>query len=164
MGEKNKIKIFSTGGTIDGYLSVNNKPKDSSEILGLIESARISSVVTYDSVIKKDSRDITEEDRSYILKCCQECNEQHVLITHGTITMTKTAEFLGKNIVNKTVVLVGSAIPAKEKNSDAEFNFGAAVMALTLAPTGVYIAMNGKLFNWDNVQKNKDTGFFEEKY
>jgi L-asparaginase len=110
----------------------------------------------------KDSREITEEDRKLILKKCQECDEKQIIITHGTFTMPETAEYLGKKKVNgKTIVLTGSMVPFAEKNSDAMFNFGCAFTAVQTLKPGVYVTMNGKIFDFDNVKKNLETGEFE---
>jgi L-asparaginase len=104
---------------------------------------------------------MTNEDRNLILSKCLECNENKVVITHGTDTMVETAQFLGEAIKDKVVILFGSMIPYSIDNSDALFNLGVALSAVQSKENGVYITMNGKVFNWNNVYKNKDKGLFE---
>ena len=104
---------------------------------------------------------MTDEDREKILQSCKDCEEDKIIITHGTDTMVETAQVLGKNIKDKTIVLVGAMIPYNQEKSDALFNLGCAVSAVQILPKGVYIAMNGKIFSWDNVRKNKELGLFE---
>ena len=92
---------------------------------------------------------------------CKKAREDQIVITHGTWTMPHTAKYLGKKNLNKTIVLVGSAIPANREGTDAMFNLGSALTAVQTLPVRVYITMNGKIFSWENVKKNADTGFFE---
>lgn len=88
--------------------------------------------------------------------------EDRILITHGTDTMSETAKFLGgKGVGNKTVVLVGSFVPLSQENSDAFFSLGYALSAAQLLPPGVWIAINGEVFEWNNVRKNREKGRFE---
>jgi L-asparaginase len=109
-----------------------------------------------------DSLSMTEADREKILKECQESEEDKILITHGTDTMTKTAELLGQTIKDKTIVLTGAMVPYAFGSSDGLFNLGSALAYLQTLPPGVYISMNGKYFHWDNVHKNTQIGLFEE--
>ncbi len=159
------IKIFITGGTIDN-LDINKPKTDESEfketqVPKILKQARITLPVETEKLMLKDSRELTNKDRELILKKCQECKEEKIIITHGTFTMPETARLLGKKIENKTIVLTGSAIPFNEKNSDALFNLGCAISAVQALPKGVYVTMNGKIFSWDNVTKNLKTGEFE---
>ncbi|MBI2655609.1 asparaginase [Candidatus Woesearchaeota archaeon] len=158
------IKILITGGTIDNldYASEKKAPKNNKSLVPkLLEQSRISQKYDVEMLMFKDSKFITDEDRKVILKKCRSCKENKIIITHGTMTMPKTAEFLGNKKLNKTIILVGSAIPAKKPNSDAIFNLGFAFAAAHLLQKGVYITMNGKIFSWNNVRKNLKTGFFE---
>jgi L-asparaginase len=109
-----------------------------------------------------DSLEMTEKDREAILQQCINCSEDKIIITHGTDTMTQTAKVLAKNMTNKTIVLTGAMIPIKFGSSDGLFNLGGALAFVQTLPNGVYVAMNGRYFNWDNVRKNKLTGRFEE--
>ncbi len=109
-----------------------------------------------------DSLDMTDEDRETIAKNCLKVSEDKIIITHGTDTMVKTARLLAKKVKNKSIVLTGAMVPYKFGSSDGLFNLGSALAFVQLLPIGVYIAMNGRYFMWDNVHKNKQTGQFEE--
>ena len=109
-----------------------------------------------------DSLEMTDEDRELIAYQCEQCDEKQIVITHGTDTMSDTAKVLGKKIRDKTIILTGAMIPIKFGSSDGLFNLGSALAFVQTLPPGVYVAMNGRYFNWDNVQKNKQTGIFEE--
>jgi len=109
-----------------------------------------------------DSLEMTDNDRELIAHQCNHCEETSIVITHGTDTMTDTAKYIAGKVMNKTIVLTGAMIPIKFGSSDGLFNLGSALaFSQTLAP-GVYVAMNGRYFLWDNVRKNKETGVFEE--
>lgn len=108
-----------------------------------------------------DSLQMTEADRQKILERCKSCPEEKIVITHGTSTMVETAKLLGQNLKNKTVVLTGAMIPHAIKDSDAVFNFAHAFGAVQALPKGVYIAINGMIFPWDNARKNEELGWFE---
>ena len=111
--------------------------------------------------MSKDSRFVTDEDRELILKTCKESKEDKIIITHGTETMSKTAEFLGKEGLEKTIVLLGAFTPANREESDALFNLGSAIAAVQLLLVGVYVTMSGNIFSWNNIRKNMETGLFE---
>ena len=159
-----KIKIFVTGGTfdkeyndLDGQLFF--KDTHLSEIL---ELGRSRLDVDIETLMMIDSLDMTAADREKIAQKCLEANEDKIVITHGTDTMVETAKVLANKIKNKTIVLTGAMVPYVFRNSDGLFNLGAALAFAQTLPDGVYIAMNGKYFNWDNVRKNKEIGEFEE--
>ena len=109
-----------------------------------------------------DSLAMKDQDRLYIKDSCKEVSEKKIVITHGTDTMTKTAEVLAKEKLKKTIVLTGAMIPYNFGSSDGLFNVGSALAFSQALPVGVYIAMNGKYFNWDSVKKNRETGVFEK--
>lgn len=158
------IRVFVTGGTFDKeYNELNGQLffKDShiNEILKLGRSRLDLSVRT---LMLIDSLDMTDVDRNIILESCQRCEEDKIVITHGTDTMTETAQFLANHIPNKTVVLTGAMIPYKFGSSDGLFNLGSALAFVQSLPNGIYIAMNGRYYDWNNCKKNKQTGFFEE--
>ncbi|MEK6891555.1 MAG: asparaginase domain-containing protein [Nanoarchaeota archaeon] len=160
------VKIFITGGTIDGleYDSEEKAPKKFNSIIPkILKEARIKTDFGAKILIFKDSKFVTGKDRETILKKCRGCKEDKIIITHGTMTMPLTAKFLEKFKINKTIVLTGSAIPARGKNSDAKFNLGFAMAAVQTLPAGVYVAMNGNIFSSTNVKKNLKTGFFEKE-
>jgi L-asparaginase len=110
-----------------------------------------------------DSLEMTDADRSLIVDQCLKTNEEKILITHGTDTMEVTARALGAAVTGKTIVLTGAMVPYKFGSSDGLFNLGSALAFVQVLPHGVYIAMNGRVFGWTNVRKNKKTGVFEEK-
>lgn len=159
------IKIFVTGGTFDkehdpiseGFVFTETHVPE------LLKRSRSLLDTKIRTVMLIDSLDITKSDQEIILKACVDALEDKIVITHGTSNMEKTALFLGERIKNKTIVLTGAMIPYTFRNSDALFNMGAALAFVQSLPSGVYITMNGKYFNWDNVTKNTKLGLFEEK-
>ena len=158
------IKIFVTGGTFD---KEHNPISEcfvfyETHIPQLLKRARSLLDITVRTIMLIDSLDITKGDQEIILKACTDAKEEKIVITHGTSNMEKTAQFLGEKIKNKVVVLTGAMVPYVFTNSDALFNIGAALAFVQTLPHGVYVAMNGRYFTWDNVQKNKKTGEFEE--
>ena len=158
------IRIFVTGGTFDKeYNEIDGalffKDTHISQLLAL-GRCKVPTKVT--TLMMIDSLEMTDADRRTILDNCQRCAEDRVVITHGTDTMTTTAKLLGENIKNKTIVLVGAMIPFAFGSSDGLFNMGGAVAFAQSLPHGVYIAMNGRYFHWNNVRKNRKLGEFEE--
>jgi L-asparaginase len=158
------IRLFVTGGTFDKeYNELTGQLffKDShiNEILKLGRSRLDLSVRT---LMLIDSLEMTETDRNIILESCQRCDENKIVITHGTDTMTETAKYLADKIPGKTVVITGAMIPYKFGSSDGLFNLGSALAFVQSLPAGIYIAMNGRYYDWNNCKKNKQTGFFEE--
>ena len=152
-----KIKIFVTGGTFDKeYNELNGelffKDTHLPEILSLGRS-RIP--VDIRTLMMIDSLQMTDTDRNNILQNCLQAPEKKIIITHGTDTMVETAQVLAKKITGKTIVLTGAMIPYKFGSSDGLFNLGSALSFVQTLPEGVYIAMNGRYFNWDNVRKNR---------
>jgi len=153
-----------TGGTFD---------KEYDEITGelyfkdthmreILELGRSRLGVKIKTLMLIDSLDMTDSDRSLILEHCKSADEDHIVVTHGTDTMTMTAKVLAEAKLEKTIVLTGAMIPYKFGSSDGLFNVGGALAYAQALPKGVYVAMNGRYFNWDEVQKNKTTGVFEE--
>jgi L-asparaginase len=109
-----------------------------------------------------DSLEMTDTDRSIIIENCKGAEEDKIVITHGTDTMTVTAKVLAETITDKTIVITGAMIPYKFGSSDGLFNLGSAIAFAQTLPYGVYIAMNGKCFPWNNCRKNRQSGVFEE--
>lgn len=158
------VMIFITGGTFD---------KEYDEIKGelyfkdthmreILELGRSRLDVKIKNLMLIDSLDMKESDRSVILENCQSTNANQIVITHGTDTMTTTGQILADARLEKTIVLTGAMIPYKFGSSDGLFNLGGALAYAQVLPNGVYVAMNGRYFNYDKVKKNKDTGVFEE--
>lgn len=158
------IRIFITGGTFDKeYNELNGQLyfKDS-HLSDLLEMGRCKVEVEIRTLMMVDSLEMTNEDRQLIAYQCNSCDETKIVITHGTDTMAETAKVLAKEVKDKTIVLTGAMIPIKFGSSDGLFNLGSALAFAQTLPAGVYVAMNGRCFNWHNVRKNKETGVFEE--
>jgi len=158
------IRIFITGGTFDKeYNELNGELyfKDT-HMSDLLEMGRSKLNIEIRTLMMIDSLEMTEEDRELIAHQCNQCEEDMIVITHGTDTMSDTARMLAKSVKNKTVVLTGAMIPIKFGSSDGLFNLGGALAFVQTLPPGVYVAMNGRYFNSDNVRKNKETGMFQE--
>ena len=158
------IKIFVTGGTFDKDYDEKNgrlffKKTHMNEILAL---GRSKVEVNIETLMMLDSLDMKEKDRELILKKCTAAIEEQIVITHGTDTMTKTAEILGVKHLEKTIVITGAMIPYKFGTSDGLFNIASALAYVQTMPHGVYIAMNGRVFLYNKVIKNRETGIFEE--
>lgn len=157
------IRLLITGGTIDKeYNPITGElvfPQ--THLPAILEQGRCKVGVEPETVMLKDSLHMNDNDRKQILEKCQSCKEDKIIITHGTDTMVETAQILGKSLKDKTVVLLGAMVPYTINNSDALFNLGCAIAAVQLLPKGVYITMNGKIFSWDNVRKNKNLGEFK---
>ena len=157
------IRIFVTGGTFDKeYNELNGelffKDTHLHEMLRLGRSKLQLEVTT---LMMIDSLDMSDHDREQIANSCIEAEEERILITHGTDTMPVTAALLSQKVNNKTIVITGAMVPYKFGSSDGLFNLGAALAFVQSLPHGVYVAMNGKIFNGNNVMKNKATGEFE---
>ena len=158
------IRIFITGGTFDKeYNELNGqlyfKDTHLNELLGL---GRSLVPVEIRTLMMIDSLEMGIDERELIVFQCNHADEEKIIITHGTDTMAETAKVLAEKIKDKTIVLTGAMIPYKFGSSDGLFNLGAALAFAQTLPHGVYIAMNGKCFDWHNVRKNKQTGQFEE--
>jgi len=158
------IKIFITGGTFDkeyNELTGQLYFKDS-HLQEMLKLGRCKVEVEVRTLMMIDSLEMTDDDRGIILENCTKCAEDRIIITHGTDTMELTARVLGEIIKEKTIVLTGAMIPYKFGSSDGLFNLGSALAFAETLPHGVYVVMNGRFFNWNNVRKNKKTGEFEE--
>ena len=158
------IRIFITGGTFDKeYNELNGELyfKDT-HMQDLLAMGRCRLHIEIRTLMMIDSLNMTDEDRELIVHQCRNTGENKIIITHGTDTMTITAKVLAEKIKDKTIVITGAMIPYKFESSDGFFNLGSAMAFAQTLPAGIYIAMNGRAFNWDNVRKNKQTGQFEE--
>jgi len=158
------IRIFITGGTFDKeYNELNGQLYfKETHMQDLLLMGRNRVPVHIKTLMMIDSLDMTEADRELIVQECIGCEETQIVITHGTDTMHVTAKLLAEKVKNKTIVLTGAMIPIKFGSSDGLFNLGSALAFVQSLAVGVYVAMNGRYFNWDNVRKNKITGVFEE--
>ncbi|MGA3246078.1 MAG: asparaginase domain-containing protein [Bacteroidota bacterium] len=158
------IRVFVTGGTFDKeYNELDGKLffKDT-HLNEMLELGRCKLKVDIRTLMMIDSLEMTDQDRQIIVDHCLKAKEDMIVITHGTDTMEVTARVLGEIVREKTVVLTGAMIPYKFGSSDGLFNLGSALGFVQTLPYGVYIAMNGKYFPWNNVRKNRQTGEFGE--
>ena len=158
------IKILVTGGTFDKeyderagklYFKHTHVPE-------ILQLGRSNLAIDVCPLMMIDSLEMTGEDRKLIVQHCRECVEPRIVITHGTDTMETTAQELGRAGLDKTIVLTGAMVPYKFGSSDGLFNLGSALAFVQSLPPGVYVAMNGRYFDWNNVRKNKASGIFEE--
>ena len=159
-----KVAILTTGGTFDKvYFDANSEYSIGDPcITSILDEGNVNSDYRIQSILKKDSLDITSKERQIIKNSVQECVEERIIIIHGTDTMVETAKSL-EDIKDKTIVLTGAMQPARFKKTDAIFNSGFALAAVQILENGVYITMNGMVFRSDNVKKNIDLGKFETK-
>jgi L-asparaginase len=158
------IRIFVTGGTFDkeyneltGQLFFKDTHLPEMLVLG---RSRLD--VQVRTLMMIDSLDMTDMDRELIAEHCKKCDTNKIIITHGTDTMSVTAEVLADKVKDKTIVITGAMIPYKFGSSDGLFNLGSSLAFVQSLPAGVYVAMNGKIFKAGNVRKNKQTGEFEQ--
>jgi L-asparaginase len=159
-----QIRLFITGGTFDKeYNELNGKLFfEDTHVPEMLDLGRCKLDVNVRTLMMIDSLEMTDNDRDIIAHNCMQCEESKIVITHGTDTMVETAKKLAEKITDKTIVLTGAMIPYKFGSSDGLFNLGAALAYVQTLPNGIYIAMNGKYFHWNNVRKNKELGLFEE--
>ena len=158
------ITIFVTGGTFDKeYNEITGELffKDT-HIREILELGRAQLDVKIKTLMLVDSLNMTNEDRGVVLENCVSTKDKNIVITHGTDTMTETAKFIASEKLKKTIVLTGAMIPYKFGSSDGLFNLGSAFAFAQILPNGVFVAMNGRFFDWDKVVKNKNSGKFEE--
>lgn len=168
MPSKDKIQIFITGGTFDkeyNYITGELYFNDT-HLHEMLVRGRSTIKTDIKTLMMVDSLDMTDADRKIISFNCEMTNYNKILITHGTDRMVETADVLAHNekLKDKTIVLTGAMVPyAFGNSSDGFFNLGSALAYCQSMPAGIYISMNGKCYNWNNVRKNRKTGFFEEK-
>ncbi|MBA3608028.1 MAG: asparaginase [Chthoniobacterales bacterium] len=158
------IKILVTGGTFDKEYNERTGQlffKDT-HLAEMLQRGRSRVPVSIRTVMMVDSLEMTETDRALIVQNCVQSEENQIIVTHGTDTMTETAAAIAGAVTGKTVVLTGAMIPWAFGSSDGLFNLGSALSFVQVLPPGVYIAMNGKWFPWDRCRKNRERGEFEE--
>lgn len=159
------IQVFITGGTFDkdyNYITGKLYFKDT-HLPEMFDRGRCTLPVDIKTLMMIDSLEMTEADRAIITHNCRRAEAGRILITHGTDTMVETARYIASaEITDKTIVLTGAMIPyAFGNSSDGFFNLGSALAFVQTLPAGVYVVMNGRYFDWYNVQKNTKTGNFE---
>jgi len=157
------IRIFVTGGTFDKeYDELHGRLFFKDTHVGeMLTLGRSRVEVSVRTLMMIDSLDMTDADRDLIVSNCRQCGEPRIVITHGTDTMVQTAAVLARAGVEKTIVLTGAMIPYAFGSSDGLFNLGSALSFAQVLPPGIYLAMNGTAFPWDQVRKNTKTGYFE---
>jgi len=156
------IKIFTTGGTFDKvYFDALSEFRIGEPMVGaLLEEANVSFDYDIESLLKKDSLEMDDQDRETIRRAVAKASQSMILITHGTDTMVDSARVL-QGITDKTIVMFGAMQPARMRYSDAMFNLGVASAAVQILPAGIYIAMNGQIFDALKVTKNRAQNRFE---
>ncbi len=158
------IRILITGGTFDKrYDEIGARLHfTESQVPDMLRLGRSRVDVATRTVMLVDSLDMSEADRDLIAQNCLQAPEARIVVTHGTDTMVETARAIAARVADKTVVLTGAMVPYAFGSSDGMFNLGSALSFAQVLPPGVYIAMNGRCFPWDQVRKNRKTGVFEE--
>jgi L-asparaginase len=155
--------VIAAGGTFDKHYDeiAGRLGFGASVMPAVIARSRISQPVRLEQLPLMDSLDMDDSDRLRILDACRRATEERVIVIHGTDTMPETAQVLGRAGLPKTIVLTGAMIPYEIAGSDALFNFGMAVGVAQTLPPGVYVAMSGQVFGWDNVRKDRTQGVFK---
>ena len=157
------IKLFATGGTFDKeFNEINGELEfEKTNLYELLELGRCKLDIKIETLMMIDSLKMSETERNYIVEKCKKENTHKIVITHGTDTIVETAKILAKEIEDKTIILTGAMIPINFGSSDGLFNLGSALSFVQTLEPGIYITMNGRYFDWDNVKKNKKIGIFE---
>jgi L-asparaginase len=158
------IRILVTGGTFDKKYNERNGELffQDTHVAEMLRLGRSRVAVTIRTVMMIDSLEMSDADRALVVQNCLQAEEDRIVITHGTDTMTETAAAVARAVTGKTVVLTGAIIPYAFGSSDGLFNLGSALSFAQVLPAGVYVAMNGKCFPWNCVRKNRERGEFEE--
>ncbi|MGE0615849.1 MAG: asparaginase domain-containing protein [Bacteriovoracia bacterium] len=159
-----QLQIFVTGGTFDKeYQEIQGRLFfKETHVPEMLKLGRSRLTVKVSTLMMIDSLDMTDLSRAKILRECKRAKAKRIVITHGTDTMDQTARVLGPAIKDKTIVMTGAMVPYKFGSSDGLFNLGSALAFAQTLPPGVYVAMNGRYFKWNNVRKDRKKGVFEE--
>ncbi len=157
-----QLEIFTTGGTIDKvYFDAKSKFEvGEPQILEVLREANLSIAYQVTPLMRKDSLELTDQDRALVRKAVEASTATRIVITHGTDTMTETAKAL-TGVTGKTIVLTGAMQPARFRFTDAVFNIASAMMAAQTLAEGVYITMNGQVFDPETTRKNVELNRFE---
>jgi L-asparaginase len=159
------IRVFITGGTFDKtYDEISGRLLfEDTHIHEMLQLGRCRLDLAVRTLMMVDSLEMTDADRQLVLENCRSAAEERIVVTHGTDTMTETARVLGEARLPKTIVLTGAMVPYAFGSSDGLFNLGSALSFVQALPHGVYVAMNGRCFPWDDVEKNRELGIFENR-
>ncbi|MPT47902.1 MAG: asparaginase [Sphingobium sp.] len=159
-----EILVLTTGGTFDKvyFDALSDYKIGEPRAPHILKTARVNCPYRVQELLRKDSLDLTDEDRAVIVQAVAESSARHIVITHGSDTMTKTAQALADaNVLEgRTIIFVGAMQPARFAETDAPFNLGMAFAAAQIAAPGIYIAMSGTIFPADKVVKNREKGVF----
>lgn len=157
------IHFIATGGTFEKHYNEFDGELVfvQTHLPTMLKRARVTVPYTCETVCMIDSLEMQDSHRVMVREACRASDAMHIIVVHGTDTMQQTAEVLGQAGIDKTVVLTGAMVPYEFDESDAFFNLGAAVSAVQLLPKGVYVVMNGRVFAWNHVKKNRQAGKFE---
>lgn len=157
------VHIIAAGGTFDKQYNMISGVLDFAEsrIPAMLEQGRVHAPFIFEALPLLDSLDMTDADRERIVHACRKTPEERILIVHGTDTMRQTAHVLAAASLKKTIVLTGAMMPAQTADSDAAFNLGMAFGVVQVLKPDVYVAMNGRIFRWNDVRKNRSRGCFE---
>jgi L-asparaginase len=158
-----EIKIFTVGGTIDKIYFDQKSKYEVGEpaVVQILQEANVTLPYQCERILQKDSLELTDDDRRQIYEAVQADRHRHIVITHGTDTMIQTAKTLQPLAADRIIVLTGAMMPAKFRESDAIFNIGGAIIAAQALPPGVYIVMNGQVFDPNKLRKNVELNRFE---
>jgi L-asparaginase len=157
------IRVLVTGGTFDKQYNelAGTLTFGETHVEQVLERGRCRLDVAVQVLMMMDSLEMQDEHRARIVAAARACDERQVVITHGTDTMVETARALAAAVQDKTIVLTGAMVPFAFGSSDGLFNLGSALSFVQVLPAGVYVAMNGRWFAWDDVRKNRELGVFE---
>lgn len=157
------VRVFVTGGTFDKEYNelTGTLHFEETHVREMLHRGRCMMDVQISVLMMMDSLDMQEAQRTAIAEACRDCAESQIVITHGTDTMVETARVIAAAVPDKTIVLTGAMIPYAFGSSDGLFNLGSALSFAQALPAGVYVAMNGRVFPYDNVRKNRERGIFE---
>ena len=157
------IRVFITGGTFDKtYDEVTGRLRfGDTHIHEMLQLGRCRLDLEVRTLMMVDSLEMTDHDRQLILENCRNVKETKIVVTHGTDTMAETARVVGEATLPKTIVLTGAMVPYAFGSSDGLFNLGSALSFVQTLPHGVFVAMNGHAFPWNDVRKNTSSGVFE---
>lgn len=160
-----QVRVIVTGGTFDKHYDAikGELTFKASHLPAILEQARVTLPVALEINQLIDSLEMRDAHRSSVLAACERAPEKHLVVIHGTDTMALTATVIGNAALDKTIVLTGAMIPYSVQGSDALFNLGFALAAAQTLPVGTFVAMNGQVFGWQDVQKNKQGGVFETR-
>ncbi len=158
------LRVIATGGTFDKCYDPANGQLGfgaDSQLGRLLTQARLDPAPALETLMLIDSLDMTEEHRAQIVAACRRATERSIVVIHGTDTLAQTARVLAGATLPATIVLTGAMVPATIEGSDALFNLGFALACARLLPAGVHVCAHGRVFEWNDVRKNRSAARFE---